>query len=100
MNTTSKNPGERCSMASVSESELYSEQEAESMQDHIKRNLEHIVFFKTITFDNVDKARKMLKAFKEDKEFTERMIKELEQKIKEYSEFVENDIEGAMESER
>lgn len=87
-------------MASILESELYSEQEAESMQDHTKREPKNIVFFKAITFGNVDKARKMLKAFKEDKKFTERMIKELEQKIREYGEFVEEDIERAMESGR
>ena len=84
-------------MTSVTEQELFFEQEAEAMQDSMADKKEKIAFFKSIDFQNVGRARKLLAKLKEDIMQYEELVGELQERIQVYEDITEEDTRMAME---
>jgi len=84
-------------MTSVTEQELFFEQEAEAMQDSMVDKKEKIAFFKSINFQNVLKARRLLNKLKEESVQLEDLILELQERIQLYEDITEEDTRMAME---
>ena len=84
-------------MTSVTEQELFFEQEAEAMQDSMADKKEKIAFFKSINFQNVLKARRLLNKLKEEYVQLEDLIFELQERIQLYEDITEEDTRMAME---
>ena len=80
-----------------SEQEKYFEQEAETMQDSLADKKEKLAFFKSISFQNVDKARRLLAKLKEDLMNYEELVGELQERIQVYEDITEEDTRLAME---
>lgn len=78
-------------MACRTEREGYLEAESETLQDIIADNHMPSAFFKTVTFENVGTARKLLKKLEKKKGFYGILIKELKEKIDEYETWIELD---------
>jgi len=75
------------------EQEKYFEEEAESLQDSTERR----TYFKNITFENVGRARRLLKKLRGEMNLMDALILELEEKIQDYEDWVDIDNLMAME---
>ena len=84
-------------MTDITESQKYFEQEAEAMQDSMADKKEKIAFFKSINFQNVLKARRLLNKLKEEYVQLEDLIFELQERIQVYEDITEEDTRLAME---
>ena len=80
-------------MVCRTELEGYLERESQTLQDVIADKPSPPEYFKDITFENIDKARRVLRKLKEDDALTATLILELKKKIQDYEDFVESEAE-------
>ncbi len=80
-------------MACRTELEGYLERESETLKDVFADKPTMLEYFKNVSFENVNTARKLLRKLNGDNECNDVLIAELKKKIQKYEDFVESEAE-------